>query len=210
MISTETLSDVYKIASCISRVNDVAKYHLKIPLDRADHLRDAFSHAQLQSKIAVLDHLRNLKNCDTVILGQWHGMLGLMLQRWGISKNVVGVELDSFWHDFSKHIITENYTALHGDATLPSTWQHLLEQENNLVVNTSCEHMSWDWLDFKRSGTSGYLYAQSNNYVIDDHINLLTSVDELAAAIESRGFTVLITKTLKFAPYDRYCVVAQW
>ena len=210
MTFQEQLTGSFKLTQCISRVNDVAKYQLKIPQDRADHLRDAFSYAQLTSKLAVIKHLKDIKDSNTIILGQWHGMLGLMLQKFNISKNIIGIELDKFWHDFSQHIILEDYIGIHADVTQVELWEHLIVPDNNLIINTSCEHMTWDWLNFKREYTNGTLYVQSNNYKIDEHINILDSEEELATIIENHGFTVTDVNCIKFSPYDRYCVVAKW
>ena len=44
------------------------------------------------------------------------------------------------------------------------------------IINLSCEHMSKDWFDRIRPGKK--LVIQSNNLVIDDHINNCKSLDD--------------------------------
>ena len=64
MISEGDFKNLYKLTSCISQVNDVAKYILNIPPERADHLRDAYSYGQLTSKVVALNHLCNIQESN--------------------------------------------------------------------------------------------------------------------------------------------------
>lgn len=210
MTPNKEYQQMAKLVSCLGHINDMAKYCLKIPADRADHLRDAYSYAQLQSKVAALKHLKDITNANTIVLGQWHGMLVYMLQKFGISKNSLGVEYDDFWHSFCLQLGLQNYQGILADATDTANWSFFLESENNLVVNTSCEHMSWDWLNFEKSNSRGFLYAQGNNYEIPDHINVCQSLDEFTNSIANRGFIIHNSVEMKFSPYTRYCVLASW
>lgn len=210
MMTSDDFLPLYKLGSCLAHINDVAKYKLDIPQDRANHLRDAYSHGQLLSKIAALKHVSHLSEMNTIVLGQWHGLLAHMFGKFGISKSTVGIELDEFWHDFCLHLNLPNYTGVCGDATDSTVWTQYLQPSHNLVVNTSCEHMSWDWLDFERGDTCGYVYAQANNYVIPEHVNTCQSLREFVDAFASRGYTIHSEVELKFAPYNRYCVLASW
>lgn len=210
MLKDADFSNLYKMCSSLSHINDIAKYRLNIPPDRADHLRDAYSHGQLISKLAALKHLNQLSKMNTIVLGQWHGLLAYILNKFGVSHKTVGVELDHFWHDFCLNLELPNYIGVHGDATDSNVWREYLQSNNNIIINTSCEHMNWDWLNFDRLDTSGYIYAQGNNYKIPEHINTCTSLTEFADSFSQRGLTIHSQHEIEFHPYNRYCVLASW
>ena len=136
--------------------------------------------------------------------------MAFLLSKFNVSKTIVGVELDDFWHDFCLNLNIPNYTGVCADATQVSNWQTYLTAENNLIINTSCEHMNCDWLNFNRTNSNGVIYAQGNNYKIPEHINVSSSLDEFVSAFESHGLIIQKTLEVKFAPYNRYCVVASW
>lgn len=76
----------------------------------------------------------------------------------------------------------------------------------DLIINTSCEHMSFDMSTFV---TDGPLYAfQSNNYFgVDGHINCKNN---LAEFVESTGLSRLCyTGTLTTEKYERYMVIGR-
>lgn len=210
MLSDDVHIGLLRLGSCISHINDIAKYKLNIPVDRAEHLRDAWSYGQLLSKIAALKHLRTLQNMHTIALGQWHGLLPYMLQKFGISDTVVGIEIDQFWHDFCIQLQLKNYSGYCTDATDPQNWQQHLQPDSNLILNTSCEHMSWQWLDFDRSSSCGYIYAQGNDYVIPEHTNVCSTLDEFVDAFKSRGYDIQYKTSISFPAYNRWCVLASW
>jgi hypothetical protein len=203
------LRGAYYFSSCIARINHVAQYEIVVSEATHAHLRDAYTHEQLTSKLAAISHLIDLHQTPTIVLGQWHGLLPLLLTKFRISSDIVGVELDPFWSDFSRRVMSQtNYTEIQADITDTAQWESYIG-EKSLVINTSCEHMSWDWLRFQKKN-SGTLYVQSTNYQHHTHVNTVNSEDEVAAVLESYGFTVEKKYCLKFHPYNRYCVMAKW
>jgi hypothetical protein len=204
---TSSLLDGSKIlADCIARIISVSQYQLEVDEATHKHIRDAFTHGQLGSKLAAVQHLSSLQNLRALIIGQWHGMLPRLLYKYGIVRSCIGIEIDPLWAEFSNRINNDwNYKSIVGDGTDPSLWS---TYNVDIVINTSCEHMNWDWLDFEANHEM-YVYAQSSNYVHDEHINRLDNIDQMTEVFNHRGFDIEFKKIEKFEVYDRYCVLAK-
>lgn len=169
------LKNTYKFAEAFCRVVDVASYDLKLTADQHRHLRDGLSTGQIKSKIRALEIIGPYRFSRAVFIGHWHGMLPRLFYDFGIIQEGIGIELDPFWCDFSRLVNYDwFFLSFVGDANLT-----LNEYcgDINLIVNTSCEHMYWDWLDSVPKNSA--LLLQGTNMPASDHINPIHSLDDL-------------------------------
>ena len=96
----------------------------------------------------------------------------------------------------------DKFTYEVGDA---QEWLLKETSQFDVIINTSCEHMSFDMRDIELIPNTFYV-LQSNNYtIIKDHINCKT---DLNSFIESTGLNNILYSGLKsLAKYDRYMVI---
>lgn len=165
--------------------------------------RDMFSSGQLRSKEwldnVLHPHLRG--NEQVLIVGSWFGTLGLMLKQRESKLDVILLDKDprckifvdniAYWVDGIKSITEDMFN-------------HKYESE--VVINTSCEHITdlKGWLSLLPKGTLVALQS-NNNDKIADHINCSNSVKEFSDKV---GLTLELYSGEYIMPmYTRYMVV---
>lgn len=176
--------------------------------EMASVLRDSLSRGQLSSKLMCTKLYRQALQYSNLIppadklricfLGHWHGMLPRLFYNSGLFDHADGIELDPFWVKFSNSLNHDwNWTSRVGDATNTNLFNY------NVIVNTSCEHMTSEWI--QTVNPDAILVLQSTDYIHPTHINTVSSVGELCAQYGDR--TPIVTDTSKYDVYSRYSVV---
>ena len=150
--------------------DEIAK-HLTI-----EEVRDAFHTNQIESKKqASLAFEAVSGNANKVLyIGSWLGFLTRVLVEKYPSINFYEVDMDTRCKDISGRF---NYTFknyLGHESTNIDKFKAI--DEFDTIINLSCEHMTTDW--YKRIKPGTQLVMQSNNLVIDDHINNCKSLDD--------------------------------
>jgi hypothetical protein len=140
-----------------------------------EEVRDAFHTNQIESKKqASLAFDTVSDNAKKVLyIGSWLGFLTRILIEKYPNINFEEVDMDTRCKEISGRF---NYTFKNyiGHQTMNiDEFGH--EHEFDTIINLSCEHMTKDWYDRIKPGTQ--LVIQSNNLVIDDHINNCDSLD---------------------------------
>ena len=149
---------------------EIAK-HLTI-----EEVRDAFHTNQIESKKqASLAFEAVSDNVNKVLyIGSWLGFLTRVLVEKYPSINFYEVDMDTRCKEVSGRFnyTFKNYLG-HKSVNIDD-----FESINDFdtVINLSCEHMTTDW--YKRIKPGTQLVMQSNNLVIDDHINNCKSLDD--------------------------------
>ena len=149
--------------------SEIAK-HLTI-----EEVRDAFHTNQIQSKKqASLAFEAVSDNANKVLyIGSWLGFLTHVLIEKYPSINFYEVDMDTRCKEVSGRF---NYTFknyLGHQSINIDDFESL--NDFDTIINLSCEHMTTDWYNRVKPGTQ--LIMQSNNLVIDDHINNCKSLD---------------------------------
>ena len=150
--------------------NEIGK-HLTI-----EEVRDAFHTNQIESKKqASLAFEAVSGNANKVLyIGSWLGFLTRVLVEKYPSINFYEVDMDTRCKEVSGRFnyTFKNYLG-HKSVNIDD-----FESINDFdtVINLSCEHMTTDW--YKRIKPGTQLVMQSNNLVIDDHINNCKSLDD--------------------------------
>ena len=149
---------------------EIAK-HLTI-----EEVRDAFHTNQIESKkqaILAFDSISDNAN-KVLYIGSWLGFLTRVLIEKYPSVNFYEVDMDTRCKEVSGRF---NYTFknyLGHQSTNIDDFESL--NDFDTIINLSCEHMTTDWYNRVKPGTQ--LIMQSNNLVIDDHINNCKSLDD--------------------------------
>ena len=149
---------------------EIAK-HLTI-----EEVRDAFHTNQIESKKqASLAFDAVSDNANKVLyIGSWLGFLTRVLIEKYPSINFYEVDMDTRYKEVSGRF---NYTFknyLGHQSINIDDFESL--NDFDTIINLSCEHMTTDWYNRVKPGTQ--LVIQSNNLVIDDHINNCKSLDD--------------------------------
>ena len=164
---------------------------------------DSLSPGQIFSKLGVLDVFskQNSKFDRALFVGQWHGLLPHMMFQKGLIQAAVGVELSETWSSISYHINKQwDWKSIQGNINDAQVWSNLSPE---LVVNTSSEHMTFDWLQFVPAGT--HVLLQSTNFQIPEHCYAVASIDELIE--KSKLSQILETVEQDFKIYKRFTVL---
>ena len=149
---------------------EIAK-HLSI-----EELRDAFHTNQIESKKqaslafdAVSDNAKKV-----LYVGSWLGFLTRVLIEKYPNIDFTEIDMDKRCKEISGRFnyTFKNYSG-HQSINIDE-FGH--EHEFDTIINLSCEHMTTDWYDRIKPDTQ--LIMQSNNLVIDDHINNCKSLDD--------------------------------
>ena len=150
--------------------SEIAK-HLTI-----EEVRDSFHTNQIQSKKqASLAFDSISSNAEKVLyIGSWLGFLTRALVEKYPSINFYEVDMDTRCKEVSGRF---NYTFKNylGHESINIDEFEAIN-EFDTIINLSCEHMTTDW--YKRIKPGTQLVIQSNNLVIEDHINNCKSLDD--------------------------------
>ena len=149
---------------------EIAK-HLTI-----EEIRDAFHTNQIESKKqASLAFDAVSGNAKKVLyIGSWLGFLTRVLIEKYPNINFEEVDMDTRCKEISGRFnyTFKNYQG-HQSINIDEFGR---EHEFDTIINLSCEHMTTGWYDRVKPGTQ--LIIQSNNLVIEDHINNCESLDD--------------------------------
>lgn len=146
---------------------------------------DSFSPSQLQSKTWLVDilSLMNIDEARIQLFGGWNGILitRLLIENLNV-KMIHNIDLDyksiRVFKTYRNETKDKRLAGTHGDVRTPHEYDSIM----NIVINTSSEHMpDLPELIKNKEYRSDCLFAlQSNNmFHIDDHINCVSSEQEL-------------------------------
>jgi hypothetical protein len=168
---------------------------------------DAFWSGQLNSKEWLITNLRNNVNkfVSIDIHGGWVGVLASMLFQSNIYiKNIRSVDIDPSCEAIAtmmnkKEEMVGRFRAVTADMCA-------IRSDADVVINTSCEHITQDQYDLWLSGMphSSLIVVQSNNYDIPEHIRTASSLEEFK---EQSSLTVLWAGELELPLYTRYMII---
>ena len=140
---------------------------------------DALAQHQVESKIWLIERLEKLNETFNkgIFIGGWLGISSYWAMERKLMKNVTNLDLDDNAIKFSDKLNSiskehKMYKGIVGDA---STHDY---SEYDLVINTSSEHMTEEWFDNIKEGTT--VAIQTNDFHdIEEHINTVRNLKEL-------------------------------
>jgi hypothetical protein len=168
---------------------------------------DAFWQGQLKSKewlIRQLHHrVRTPVSID--IHGGWVGVLASMLFQDGMPiKNIRSVDIDPACESIAT--MMNKKEEMEGRFKAVTADMCEIRSDADVVINTSCEHITQDQYDLWLSGLpqNSLIVLQSNNYDIPEHVRHHKSFDEFK---ETCGLRFSWGGELKLPLYTRYMII---
>jgi hypothetical protein len=171
---------------------------------------DAFWSGQLKSKEWLIKNLRpHIKKFVTVdIHGGWVGVLASML----FQSDVPVLNIRSIDIDPSCEPIASNMNKLEemvGKFRAVTADMCAIRSDAEVVINTSCEHITQDQYDLWLSGIAHntLLVLQSNNYNIPEHVRIAKDLEDFKS--QCGDINILWAGELELPLYTRFMIIAR-
>jgi len=171
---------------------------------------DAFWSGQLKSKEWLIKNLRpHIKKFVTVdIYGGWVGVLASMLFQSDVPVlNIRSIDIDPSCEPiaFNMNKIEEmigKFRAVTADMCA-------IRSDADVVINTSCEHITQDQYDLWLSGIAHntLLVLQSNNYNIPEHVRIAKDLEDFKS--QCGDINILWAGELELPLYTRFMIIAR-
>jgi hypothetical protein len=170
---------------------------------------DSFWKGQIHSKEWLLDNLcPRLPHHATIdIHGGWNGVLASMLfQKVKDIKNIRSLDIDPSCEEIASTM--NKLEEIQGRFRAVTADMCAIRSDADVVINTSCEHISQDQYDLWLSGMpyNSLIVLQSNNYHIEEHVR---TADSLENFIEQSQLEVEWAGELKLPLYTRYMIIGR-
>jgi hypothetical protein len=174
-----------------------------------NEFRDMFSRGQLLSKFWLVEELYKVHRIfddKIIIVGSWFGTLGYFLRTKFVDVQVTCLDIDPRCAKFLDRLVPEyqpnRVQGVTGD-------MYTYDYSQDIVINTSCEHMPdvRSWLKKVPQGT--LIALQSSNFKgLKEHMNCVNSVEEFKNQVGDE-VNILYTGEWKFSMYTRYMVIGR-
>jgi len=170
---------------------------------------DAFWSGQLKSKEWLITNLRKNVNkfVSIDIHGGWVGVLASMLFQSDIYvNNIRSIDIDPSCEPIATMMNKQEEMAGKFKAVTADMCE--IRSDADVVINTSCEHITQDQYDLWLSGMphNSLLVLQSNNYDIPEHVRTANSLDEFKTQC---GINVLWAGELELPLYKRWMIIGK-
>jgi hypothetical protein len=171
---------------------------------------ESFWKGQIHSKIWLIKNLKKHVNkvVSVDIHGGWNGVLASLIFQSNIyTTHIRSVDIDPECEAIANTInkneeMVGQFTALTADMCA-------LRSDADVIINTSCEHITQEQYDLWLSGMpyNSIIVVQSNNYIIDEHVRPADSLEHFKE--QSHLGTVLWEGELKLPLYTRYMIIGR-
>jgi hypothetical protein len=170
---------------------------------------ESFWKGQIKSKEWLLDNLcpRLPHNASIDIHGGWNGVLASMLfQKISDIKHIRSVDIDPACEDTANTM--NKIEEMAGRFRAVTADMCAIRSDADVVINTSCEHISQDQYDLWLSGMpyNSLIVVQSNNYDIPEHIRTAQSLTEFKTQC---NLNILWAGELELPLYTRYMIIGK-
>lgn len=178
---------------------------------------DAFWQGQLQSKEWLVENLESYiyternKELDfplsVDIHGGWVGVLASMLFQSDIPiSNILSIDIDPECESIAT--MMNKKEEIEGRFKAITTDMCTVRSDADIIINTSCEHITQDKYDLWLSGHSNnsLIVLQSNNYVIDEHVRIARNLEEFK---EQSQIEILWARELQLPLYKRFMIIGK-
>ena len=163
-------------------------------------LLDSYSPNQFKSKERLIKLLKDQlilnTNFEIVILGCWYG--SILIPSLKQSKRITAIDINPTTISIAKNRLFshyENVDWITSDVFDDNRYGRI--KNENLIINTSCEHMkSMKELKPLRESKSYFAFQSNNMYNIKDHINCVSTIEEFKTQLPDNA-EVLIEDKLK-------------
>ena len=170
---------------------------------------DAFWHGQISSKEWLIENIKPfvIEPFSIDIHGGWVGVLASMMFQSGLPvTNIPTIDIDPTCEDIATMMnkgeeMVGRFCAVTADMCN-------LRSDADIVINTSCEHITQDQYDLWLSGlqSNSLLVLQSNNYNIPEHVRTAKDLKEFESQC---GIDLLFSGELELPLYKRFMVIGK-
>ena len=170
---------------------------------------DAFWQGQLKSKEWLIKNLRKHVH-DFVsidIHGGWVGVLASMLFQSDIYINSIrSIDIDPSCEPIAT--MMNKQEEIQGKFKAVTADMCTIRSDADVVINTSCEHITQDQYDLWLSGMpyNSLLVLQSNNYDIPEHVRIAKNLEEFK---QQCGVNVIWAGQLELPLYTRWMIIGK-
>jgi hypothetical protein len=168
---------------------------------------ESFWKGQINSKIWLIQNLRKQINkvVSIDIHGGWNGVLAsLIFQSNIIATHIRSIDIDPACEEIANTINKIEHMA--GRFRAVTSDMCTIRSDADVVINTSCEHITQDQYDLWLSGMphNSLLVLQSNNYDIPEHVRIANSLEEFK---KQCGINVIWAGELTLPLYTRWMII---
>jgi hypothetical protein len=171
---------------------------------------DAFWSGQLTSKEWLIDcleeHVHFGSSVD--ILGGWVGTLASMLFQSNIPVTTIrSIDIDPTCEPIAT--MMNKHEEMQGRFRAVTADMCNIRSDADVIVNTSCEHITQDQYDLWKSGVpyNSLLVLQSNNYNIPEHVRTAKDLEEFKTQCSLSR--IIWVGELDLPLYKRFMVIGQ-
>ena len=170
---------------------------------------DAFWSGQLKSKEWLIVNLRKHVNkfVTVDIHGGWVGVLASMLFQSEVPVlNIRSIDIDPACEPIA--INMNKIEEMVGKFRAVTADMCAIRSDADVVINTSCEHITQDQYDLWLSGMpyNTLLVLQSNNYNIPEHVRIANDLEEFKTQSK---INVLWAGELELPLYKRFMIIGR-
>jgi hypothetical protein len=170
---------------------------------------DAFWSGQIQSKEWLIRELRkHVKKVVSIdVYGGWVGVLASMLFQSDIyCGKIRSIDIDPECESVAN--MMNKAEEMVGKFRAVTADMCTIRSDADVVINTSCEHITQDQYDLWLSGMphNSLLVLQSNNYDIPEHVRIANSLDEFK---QQCHINPLWAGELELPKYTRYMIIGR-
>ena len=174
-------------------------------------LLDSYSLNQFKSKENLLYHIQKLElsNPYIVILGSWYGSI-LVPALVDHAEEITCIDIDERVIAIAKNRLFKKYKSV--DFICSDVFdvnRNGRIKNSNLIINTSCEHMTnMSELPALYESNAYFAFQSNNMYDIPTHINCVTSIDEFYSQLPHNA-TVLEENEIEDDRGIRYTLIGK-
>jgi len=170
---------------------------------------DAFWSGQLKSKEWLITNLRNhIDKFVTIdIHGGWVGVLASMIFQSDMPvTNIRSIDIDPTCEPIAVNM--NKIEEMVGKFRAVTADMCEIRSDADVVINTSCEHITQDQYDLWLSGMphNSLLVLQSNNYNIPEHVRTAKDLEEFKSQC---GIEVIWADKLELPLYTRWMIIGK-
>lgn len=168
---------------------------------------DAFWSGQLKSKEWLIKNLRHRihKPVSIDIHGGWVGVLASLLFQSELTvKHIRSIDIDPSCESIAT--LMNKGEEMQGRFKAITADMCNARSDADIIINTSCEHISQDQFDLWKSGMpyDSLLVLQSNNYNIPEHIRIAQNLKEFE---DQCDVNIVWSGELELPLYKRFMVI---
>jgi len=174
---------------------------------------ESFWKGQINSKVWLIDNLKHYFQripYDILICGGWNGVMSTLLFNSELDiARVTSMDKDPTCESIANTMNKEYEIRSQFKAITMDMLEYRNYHKHNLIINTSCEHLSkqeYDrWISLLPTNTK--IILQSNDYAeLDEHRNCPASLDDFE---KTCGLSISFSGELATEKYTRFMIIGE-